>query len=58
MTQEPEIINESVRLRREAALLDIRVRALARAGKSISAAYRAPIPVKVKSMQFAQQWTQ
>lgn len=53
---EPEIINESVRLRREAALLEIRVRALARNGKSLSGAYRKPTPVKMKPMQFAQQW--
>ena len=57
MNAEPEIINESVRLRREAALLEMRVRALARNGKSVSAAYRLPIPVKMKPKQFAQQWT-
>lgn len=57
MTEEPQIINEPVRLRREAALLEMRVRALARAGKPIAAAYWAPIPVKMKPKQFAQQWT-
>lgn len=57
MNAEPEIINESVRLRREATLLEMRMRALARAGKSISAAYRLPIPVKMKPKQFTQQWS-
>lgn len=42
--------------RREAALLDIRVRALARSGKPVAWAYRKPIPQKMKPMQFAQQW--
>lgn len=39
MTAEPEIINEPVRLRREAALLDMRFRFLARSGYSVTAAY-------------------
>lgn len=34
--------------RRAEALLDRRVRALAKAGKSISAAYQPPIPVKMR----------
>lgn len=48
---------ENTLARRAAALLEIRFRALARAGKSVSAAYRQPIPVKMKPKQFAQQWT-
>jgi hypothetical protein len=56
MNQTPEHVAE-VLARREAALLEIRVRALARAGKSVSAAYRQPTPVKMKPKQFAQQWT-
>lgn len=39
MTQEPEIINQSVRERREAALLEIRFRSLAREGMPVTAAY-------------------
>jgi hypothetical protein len=54
-TQEEHVAE--VLARREAALLEIRVRALARNGKSISAAYRQPTPVKMKPKQFAQQWT-
>lgn len=53
---EPQIINEPVRVRREAALLEIRFSALSRAGKSIAGAYVPPIPVKMKPKQFAQQW--
>lgn len=41
--------------RRAAALLDMRFRALARAGKPIAGAYVPPIPVKMKPKQFAQQ---
>jgi hypothetical protein len=37
--------------RRAEALLDRRVRALAREGKSISAAYRKPIPVKMRPLR-------
>lgn len=57
MTAEPEITNQSVRERREAALLEIRFRAVVRSGYSAAGAYRKPIPVKMKTMQFAQQWT-
>ena len=56
MIQTPEHVAE-VLARREAALLEIRVRALARNGQSLSAAYRLPTPVKMKPKQFAQQWT-
>lgn len=43
--------------RREAALLEIRFRALARSGKPVAGAYVPPTPVKMKPLQFAQQWT-
>lgn len=43
--------------RRAEALLDIRTRALARAGKPLAAAYRPPTPVKMKKDHIAYQWT-
>ncbi len=43
--------------RRAEAILEMRVRALARSGKPVAWAYRKPIPQKMKPMQFAQQWT-
>lgn len=43
--------------RRAAALLEMRVRALARAGHTVTRAYQPPIPVKMKPKQFAQQWS-
>lgn len=55
MTQEEHV--QQVLARREAALLDIRFRAAARAGQPVARAYQQPIPVKMKPMQFAQQWT-
>lgn len=42
---EPEILNQSVRERREAVLLELRFRHLARAGKPIAAAYVITVPI-------------
>ncbi len=49
-------MNTDTLQRRHFALLEIRFLTLARAGKPIAGAYQQPTPVKVKPMQFAQQW--
>lgn len=45
---------EQTLARRAEALLDRKIRHLAREGRPITAAYLPPIPVKMRPMQFAQ----
>lgn len=58
MTAEPEIINQPVRERREAALLDRRLRFLAREGLPVARAYVHTPPMPRVQWSSRISWTQ